>query len=299
MTGRTATHRIVEINEGSELEVSWVRRGSNPMSKVFLKKSADEPPPSLENTPMLKSVALAKAMSDAATAAYFESLTKEEEIDTFLAKDEAGRKVDLDAWIAKSGWKMPGKDDEKDKKEVKKDEPAAGAASADVSKEALAKRAAEDPVVAALLKSVADLNETVTVLKTEVTKTQASTADAAIVALAKSEFSGSPLGVEKITKILKGISGEGFDTDAATEIKDLIKAHAELTAKFAGRIGVVSLQRGADSAITKLTKMAEDVAKADKISFEEAIVKISEDPANAELVAKADEEEAEGRQAAA
>lgn len=289
-----ATHRIVDIVESSELEVSFVRRGSNHLAKVFLKKSADEPAPSLEITEMLKSVALAKAMSDAATAAYLATLTKEEDLDAFLEKQDSWQ-AQVDAWVEKSGWKPPEKGD--DKKDVKKDEPAnAGKSEADIQKEALEKAAADNPLVAALLKSVETLSTSVETLKGEVEKGKLDGAESAVIAKAKSEFGKSPLGTEKVAKILKGIAS--IDKGVAEEIEALIKSHAELSEKVSGNLGLVTLQRDANSATAKLTKMATDMAAAEKISFEEAIAKISDDPANDELIQKADAEEAGALRAA-
>lgn len=290
-----ATHLITEINVGKELEVSFVRRGSNPLSKVILKKSADEDPSQPENTDMLKSVAIAKALAaGGALAAYVESLTKEEDLDTFLAKDEAGRTADVTAFAKAKG--MPMGDDSKaaaNKADTETGEGAAeivmGAPSDDAIAAAIAKALETSPVVTSLRKSLEDSTAALAKMQGEVTQ-------ATLEKRAATEFRGLGKSVEETVSILKALDGV-TDAAARTAITDVLKAHAGLAGLIANTNGLRSLSKDASSATARLNKAAEDLAAAEKIDVEAAFRKVNNDPQYAELVAEADMEEREARAA--
>jgi hypothetical protein len=276
---RKPTHRIVDVNPAKELEVSWVPKGSNPLAKIILRKAAEQP----ETTNMLKSVALAKILTTGgAAAAYVATFAKEEELDAYLAKDEAGQKADVDGWVQKTGWKVP----ETPQQVERAAKPAAGDdndADDKVAK-ALAKALEESPLVKGLQAANEELKKRLEGFETSATVTT-------LEKRAITEFKGLSIGVEKTVAILKALPGIA-EEEVRKDVEGLMKAHAELCQRVAKTSGLRADITKADSAFGKLQKMAEEVAKSDKISFEEAMYKVSNDPANAELVERADAEAA-------
>lgn len=253
-----AKRLITDVNTAKALEVSFVPKGSNPLAKVVLKKSADTPPEQPETLNMLKSVALAKALACAVTADYLATLTKEEEVDAFLAKSADERKAEVE----KAGFKFPSKDEDK---KVEK---------AEVQKSA---------EVVALEKQVADM-------QAEIAKAREETQTASIQKRAETEFRGLSIGVEKTVSVLKAIAPLAKEDQEA--IESVFKAHAELAATVAKAEGHASLAKDRGSATAQLTKKADDLAAAEGIDWHAAFAKVNADPANAALVEKADEEEA-------
>lgn len=280
-----ATHLITDITVEKELEVSFVRRGSNPKSKVILKKSADTQPPT-ENTDMLKSVAIAKALAaGGALAAYVESLTKEEDLDAFLAKDEAGQTADVAAFAKAKN--MPFGEDTKAAPAKKADEAIEGEAGAD----ALAKA-----VEAAVAKAVEPLQKALEEANGRVEELQGGVVKATLEKRAATEFKGLGKSAAETVSILKAVDAIG-DADARAAITDILKAHAELTGKIAGSIGLRELGKNANSATARLQKAIDDHAQKAGVSKEEAEIAISENPDFSDLLAQVDAEEAEARAA--
>lgn len=290
--------RIIEdIDPGSDLEVSWVRRGANPMAKVFLKKSADQPQPEKLNM-ALKSVLLAETMATPVGAALLKSFTTDAELDTFLAKDDAGRAADLTAFAKAKG--MPadledkldgGKDDDKEDANGKLKKAAEGAApvvKAEDIAAIVAKALSDSPVLADLRKENAEL-------KTRLEKSAGETREAQLRKHAEG-FSGNGLSVEQNLAVFKALEDDSH-AEVRKHIEQVFKAHAELAARVARAAGFIPVGKDASSATAQLRKMAEDVAKAENLLPEVAFAKVCDNPANAELVEKADREELEARAA--
>lgn len=287
---------ILDIDPTSDLETSWVKRGSNPMSKVFLKKSADEP--QLEKTNMaLKSVLLASIAASALGKSYLFSLAKEEDVDAFVAKSSAERAADLTAFakaknmevdcdgdgpVAKAA-KKPVEPDEDDMKK------AAPVLKAEDISALIAKGIEESPVV----KSLREENAT---LKGNLDKVSKGAIETSLRKRAETEFAGIGKSTDEMVSVLKALDGLE-DAAVRKHVEDIFKAHTELAARVAKARGVFSVVREG-SATAELDKMAEDIAKAEKITKEAAIRKISEDPAHAELIERADQEALDAQRAA-
>ncbi len=280
-----ATHLITEINAGKELEVSWVRRGSNPKSKVFLKKSADEDPSQTETTKMaLKSVALAALMSTVAGVALAKSFDKEEQLDAFLAKSDEEQTAELAAFAKAKGMPMePDGDDTKTASTKKGEETPAGDAGADAlsSVEGLEKALANSPLFKGLVERAEKAEAQVQELTGGLTKTN-------LEKRAQTEFKGLGLGLAKTVSVLGAL--EKMEPDVRETVEGVLKAHAELAGKIAGTIGLQNLNKDANSATVKLQKVAEELAVKKSISKEEAYTEVCEDPQYADLVEKADAE---------
>jgi hypothetical protein len=275
---------IDDIDPTAGLETSWVRRGANPMAKVFLKKSADQP---VETFNMLKSVAIAALLANPVGAALAKSFTEDAQLDAFLAKDDAGQTAELEAF-AKAN-KMPFGEDTKPGEAKKGADTLAGGAGADVIKgdataDAITKAIEGHPIFAELKKQNDELTAR---LEKAVTETTTATLEKR----AKTEFKGIGKSADEMVVILKAL--DSVDPVAKAHIEDVFKAHAKLAALTVGSLGVANLGKSADSAWAQLEKMAKDavVAAKSQISFQQAFAKICDDPANAELVEKADAEE--------
>jgi hypothetical protein len=305
MPKQGATHRIVDINVAKELEVSWVRRGSNDKAKVFLKKSADEHQP--ETTDMklslLKSVALAALMAHPTTAAFVSTtFTKEEDIDAFLKKDEATRDAEIGTFAKAKNMPMPDDDADdataSDGKKVKKAE--LEAYEAELKKAADLKKAAgggdeDDKIAAAVTKALesspvfAELKKENETLKGTIEKMSSGVVVATLEKRAETEFAGIGLKKEQTMALLK--AQVGLDDDAKGALEALMKAHVELVRKVGTTsLGLEKISKDEGSASSRLQKMAIEKATTDKISLEKALVMVCEDPQNAELVAESDAE---------
>ena len=283
-----AKRLIEDIEQDCDLEISWVRRGANPMAKVFLKKSAGHQPQTETTNMALKSVVLAGLMASAAGVALAKSFKDEAEIDAFVAKSDTDQEAALVAFAKEHKIDHPGVEKtggEDTKTEVNKSDTVSGGAGDDVIAAAVAKAMENSPIVKALQAE----NET---LKTRLEKAENAGQTVSLQKRAETEFKGLGIGVEKTVNILKAITADGFDADVRADIEAVFKAHGELAAKLAIPLGLTAVHKDAKSATAQITKMAEDLAKAEKIPLEEAFYKVNTDPANAELVEKADQEEA-------
>lgn len=285
------THVITDVNIDKDLEVSWVRRGSNPLSTVILKKSADQP--QLETISMaLKSVALAALMASTAGVALAKSFTKDEELDAFLAKSDDEQSTELLSFAKAKGMsendckpfgdKPMKKDGEDTQAGVDKSDTLSGGAADDTVAAAVAKALAADPAFAALKQENAELKKSIETLSE-------STTTASLQKQAVTIYKGLGLEEGKTVSLLKSVA-KIEDAEVRGQLENILKAHAEMASKIAPSMGVSELMKDGASASSQLRKKAEDVAKSDNISLEEALVKVSEDPANGELIAKVDAE---------
>lgn len=285
-----AEYRIVDVNPAMGLEVSWVPRGSNPLSKVVLKKQ--HPSTLLEIPNMaLKSVALAALMSTAVGAALAKSFDKEEQLDAFLAKDDAGQTAELATFAKAKG--MPfGEPDEDDKAAAKKaaDEKAAA------EKAALEKGDIATLVAQAVAKAVEPLQADLKKSQEQVAALSGGVVKATLEKRAETEYKGLGKGLAKTVSILKAIDGIE-DAEARTEIENILKAHAEMTAKLAKSVGYDTLEKTEGSAVARLNKAVIEYATKNKVSKEEAEVLVQSDAAYADLMDEVDAEEQQLRAA--
>lgn len=274
---------IQDIDPTSQLEVSFVRRGANPMAKVFLKKSADQP--QTETTNMaLKSVVLAGLMGSPAGVALAKSFTDEAALDAFVAKSDAEQAADLEAFakahniaVEKMPKKPQGDDNDTDDMAMKK---------ADLEKkaveDAIAKAIEASPLVAALKKQNDELSA-------RLEKSVEATVETSLRKRAETEFKHLGLGFDKTVGVLKALGS--VEAGVREDIETVFKAHAKLCALMAPSLGLTSLNKDASSATAQLTALAKSYAETHKVSEAVAFAKVCDDPAHAALVEKADEEQ--------
>lgn len=284
-----ATHLITDINVEKELEVSFVPHGSNPLSKVILKKAAVDPSQP-EKTDMLKSVAIAGLMGHLTTAAFAKNFAKEEDLDAFLAKDDAGQKADVVAFAkankledpyAEKVKKADAGDDTKSGVEKAADTISGGAGD-DAIAAAVAKAFETSPILKSLQEENASLKKQLGDISVDSTK-------ATLEKRATTEFAG--LDLQKMVSVLTSL--QKIAPEERTEIETLLKAYAELKKTIAPGLGLRKLHDDATSATALLRKAAAEYAVVEKIGFDEAFSKVCEMPQHAELVEKVDAEERE------
>lgn len=289
-----AKQRIIDVNCDKGLEVSFVPRGSNPLSKVVLKKSADHQPLEIPNM-ALKSVVLAHLMSTAAGVAFAKSFQDEAAIDAYVAKSDAEQTAELTAFAKAKGMPFgePDADDEKAKAEKAKAEKEA-ADKAAAEKAAAEKAAVEKGDVAALVKAAVEkaLEPVTAQLKKAedtVAKLQGGVVKATLEKRAETEFKGIGKSLDERVSILKAV--DTITDQAAKEaIENILKAHAELVALTAKARGAEALEKTEGTATARLNKMVEDFAVKNKVSKAEAEVAVQTDPANVELMEAVDAE---------
>jgi hypothetical protein len=232
---------------------------------------------------LLKSVAVAALMAHPTTAAFTSAFVKEEDLDAFLAKDEPTRDAEILAFAKAKKMPYPDAEDAKDGGDDEDTEDAKG------NKIKKADPTVAEMIAAAVTKALEPLQAELKKAGDTIETLQGGVTTATLQKRAEVEFSGLGLGAEKTVSLLKACAA--MPEDQRTVVEDLMKAHAELSAKVAKDRGVVELASQDGTASGKLQKLAIAKATEDKIPLEAAIRKISEDPAHAELVALVDAEE--------
>jgi outer membrane murein-binding lipoprotein Lpp len=270
-----AVRRILDVDPKGEMEVSFVRRGSNPHAKVFLKKSADTPSEQPENQNMLKAQLLKSILlAGGAAAAYVDTLTDESALNAHLEKSETDRQTEVAAWVEKSGFGKAKEGEKTGEKTMKAEDIAAIVKSAVDAAVAPLQKSLDD--TSAELAAVKKAGETVSLQKR-----------------AETEFKGLGVGVEKTVAVLK--AAQGLGQDERETIETVFRAHAEMCRMNAAAVGHASLLKNESSATARLEKMASERAEKNGEDYAIAFGAVCADPANAELVAKADAEEADIR----
>lgn len=285
-----AGKRFTGVKAGYEISVC--NRGANQHSHVILRKTADANPENVETTEMnvLKAAqALARmstsaqayfaSLDDNAGAAFLEKSQADQEAEVQKAKDEKKPPFDKEEKTEKTG-EGAGEGDGNGGDAGTVNKNAGGEGQGDEGQgSGQVQKSAE---VIALEKQIADLTK-------RLDGVDATATAAAFEKTATSVYKNLPIPTADVVSVLKAINP--LPEDVRKHIEGVFKAHSELVAKVAASSGFHTVTAKEGSAFGELTKKAETMAKAENISFEEAMHKVSDDPANAELVAKADAEE--------